>query len=77
MNIIQDTLSDAILLSVFDFVACFFVLYFISFFIRALGFLSRILLKKQVRQSSGKDLSGCGARGKTTHLPHHPLYEAE
>jgi len=46
MNIIQDTLSDAILLSVFDFVACFFVLYFISFFIRALGFLSRILHKK-------------------------------
>ncbi len=46
MNMIQDTMSGAIFLSVFDFVACFFVLYFISFFIRALGFLSRIGHKK-------------------------------
>jgi len=41
MRIIQDTVSGAILLSVFDFVACFFVLYFISFFIRALIFLRK------------------------------------
>lgn len=41
MNIIQDTISGAILLSVFDFIACFFVLYFISFFIRALNFLNK------------------------------------
>lgn len=37
MAIIPDTLSGALLLSVFDFVACFFVLYFISFFIRGLN----------------------------------------
>jgi hypothetical protein len=41
MKIIQDTISGAILLSVFDFVACFFVLYFISFFIKALIFLRK------------------------------------
>ncbi len=41
MAIIQDTLSGAIFLSVFDFIACFFVLYFISFFIRALKFLNK------------------------------------
>jgi hypothetical protein len=38
-------MSGAILLSVFDFVACFLVLYLISFFIRALGFLNKILQK--------------------------------
>lgn len=37
MAIIPDTLSGALLLSVFDFIACFFVLYFISFFIRGLN----------------------------------------
>jgi hypothetical protein len=41
MNIIQDTISGAVLLSIFDFVACFFVLYFISFFIKALIFLKK------------------------------------
>jgi hypothetical protein len=48
MNIIQDTLSGAVFLSIFDFIACFFVLYFISFFIRALGFLNKIFEKKSV-----------------------------
>ena len=41
MRIIQDTISGAILLSVFDYVACFFVLYFISYFIKALIFLRK------------------------------------
>jgi len=41
MSIIQDTISGAILLSAFDFIACFFVLYFISFFIRALNFFNK------------------------------------
>ena len=41
MMIIQDTISGAILLSVFDYVACFFVLYFISYFIKALIFLRK------------------------------------
>ncbi len=37
------------ILSAFDFVACFFVLYFISFFIRALGFISKVLGKKSLK----------------------------
>lgn len=40
MAIIPDTLSGALVLSVFDFVACFFVLWGISFLIRGLGFIS-------------------------------------
>ncbi len=47
MNLIQDTMSGAFLLSAFDFVACFFVLYFISFFIRALQFFSKKPDKKE------------------------------
>ncbi len=44
MNIIQDTISGAVLLSVFDFVACFFVLYFIAFFIKALRLIEIYLI---------------------------------
>ncbi|GAB6171117.1 hypothetical protein JCM15765_05950 [Paradesulfitobacterium aromaticivorans] len=40
MAIIPDTLSGALVLSVFDFVACFFVLWGISFLIKGLGFIS-------------------------------------
>lgn len=40
MAIIPDTLSGALVLSVFDFVACFFVLWGISFLIRGLSFVS-------------------------------------
>ena len=40
MAIIPDTLSGALVLSIFDFVACFFVLWGISFLIRGLGFIS-------------------------------------
>lgn len=35
-GIIEDTVNGAVLLSVFDFVMCFFVLYFFGWFIRAL-----------------------------------------
>lgn len=40
MAIIPNTLSGALVLSVFDFVACFFVLWGISFLIRGLGYIS-------------------------------------
>ncbi|MHB1407778.1 MAG: hypothetical protein ACYCV0_19590 [Desulfitobacteriaceae bacterium] len=40
MAIIPDTFSGALVLSVFDFVACFFVLWGISFLIRGLGFIN-------------------------------------
>jgi hypothetical protein len=40
MNIIQDTIYGALLLSIFDFIACFFVLYFIGLFIKALPLLN-------------------------------------
>lgn len=35
-GVIEDTVSGAFLLSVFDFVMCFFVLYFFGFIIRGL-----------------------------------------
>ncbi len=37
-DIVSDTLHGAVVLSVFDFFACFFVLYFISLFIRAITY---------------------------------------
>lgn len=40
MAIIPDTFSGALILSVFDFVACFFVLWGISFLIRGASFVS-------------------------------------
>jgi len=58
MNIIQDTISGALILSVFDFVACFFVLYFISFFIRAIRLLD---LKKAAPKDVGVVAVGTGA----------------
>jgi len=51
MNIIQDTMNGAIILSVFDFIACFFVLYLISLFIRALGFLAKFFTEKPYRKT--------------------------
>jgi hypothetical protein len=36
--IVPDTVWGALVLSVFDFIACFFVLYFISFFIRGITY---------------------------------------
>jgi len=39
MAIIPDTLQGAIVLSLFDFVACFFVLWGISYIIKLLGFI--------------------------------------
>ncbi len=41
MSIIQDTITGALMLSIFDFIACFFVLYFIGIFIKILPFLKR------------------------------------
>lgn len=50
-SIIPDTLGGALILSVFDFIACFFVLYFISFFIKGITFLDKIIpLPKADRQ---------------------------
>lgn len=40
MAIIPDTLSGALVLSVFDFIACFCVLWGISFVIRGVSFVS-------------------------------------
>ncbi len=39
--IIHDTVGGALILSVFDFLTCFFVLYFIGLVIRALSLLNR------------------------------------
>jgi len=39
MAIIPDTLQGALVLSAFDFVACFFVLWGISYLIKGLGFI--------------------------------------
>jgi hypothetical protein len=40
MAIIPDTLQGAVVLSCFDFVACFFVLWGISYCIKGMGYLS-------------------------------------
>lgn len=45
MAIIPDTLSGALVLSIFDFVACFFVLWGISFFIKGMSFINSKLTK--------------------------------
>jgi hypothetical protein len=50
--IIPDTLQGAIVLSVFDFIACFFVLWGISFFIKALGIVDKKLLKNADNKAS-------------------------
>lgn len=44
--IVSDTIGGALVLSVFDFIACFFVLYFISFFIRGITYLDEKLLSQ-------------------------------
>lgn len=44
--IVSDTIWGALALSIFDFVACFFVLYFISFFIRGITYVDEKLLSK-------------------------------
>lgn len=53
MAIIPDTLSGAIVLSVFDFVACFFVLWGISFLIRGLGYFSKRFPEKLKEDKKG------------------------
>ncbi|HVI43035.1 MAG TPA: hypothetical protein VM577_20705 [Anaerovoracaceae bacterium] len=46
--IVSDTIQGALVLSAFDFVACFFVLYFISFFIRGITYLDERIPKSKV-----------------------------
>lgn len=41
-SLIQDTLSGALLLSVFDFFACFLVLYFIGLIIKGVSWIIQI-----------------------------------
>jgi hypothetical protein len=50
LTAIPDTVNGAIILSVFDFIACFFVLWFISFFIKGLSFIcQKIEAKKEAK----------------------------
>ena len=49
-SIVPDTINGALVLSIFDFVTCFFVLYFISFFIRGITFIDERLEKKKKQQ---------------------------
>ncbi len=49
--IIHDTVGGALILSVFDFIACFFVLYFIGLVIRALSLLNRKETPIQTKRS--------------------------
>lgn len=39
VSLIPDTVQGTVILSVFDFFACFFVLYFIGLIIKGLGFI--------------------------------------
>jgi hypothetical protein len=50
-SIEPDTVNGALLLSVFDFITCFFVLYFISFFIKGITFIDEKLEKRNKNQS--------------------------
>ena len=53
-SIVPDTVNGALLLSVFDFITCFFVLYFISFFIRGITFIDE-KLEKRKKEHDGTD----------------------
>lgn len=46
-NIVSDTIHGALILSVFDFFACFFVLYFISIFIKGITYFDEKLVKSE------------------------------
>jgi hypothetical protein len=46
-EIVSDTIQGALILSIFDFFACFFVLYFISFFIRGITYFDEKLAKRE------------------------------
>lgn len=55
-EIVSDTIQGALILSVFDFFACFFVLYFISFFIRGITYIDEKLPKtkdKKITREKG------------------------
>ena len=51
-SIVSDTLQGALALSVFDFVACFFVLYFISLFIRGISYIDERMSKPEEESKS-------------------------
>ena len=53
--IVSDTIQGALALSVFDFVTCFFVLYFISFFIRGITYLDERLAKAAEEKAPKKE----------------------
>lgn len=55
--IVSDTIWGALALSIFDFVACFFVLYFISFFIRAITYVDEKLLSKGAQDKIDEKIS--------------------
>lgn len=52
--IVSDTIWGALALSIFDFVACFFVLYFISFFIRGITYVDEKFLSKGDQDKIGE-----------------------
>lgn len=54
-SIVTDTIQGALALSIFDFVACFFVLYFISFFIRGITYLDEKILLPSANQKKLED----------------------
>ncbi|MEI8215764.1 MAG: hypothetical protein WCF96_01580 [Eubacteriales bacterium] len=54
-NIVSDTVNGALILSIFDFFACFFVLYFISFFIRGITYFDEKLVKRENRKKLEKE----------------------
>ena len=54
-DIVSDTVNGALILSIFDFFACFFVLYFISFFIRGITYFDEKLVKRENRKKLEKE----------------------
>jgi len=53
--IVSDTIHGALILSVFDFIACFFVLYFISLFIRGVTFFDERIAKSEEIKNKKKE----------------------
>jgi len=51
--IVSNTVHGALMLSIFDFVACFFVLYFISFFIRGITYFD----EKAAKAAKAKEIA--------------------
>ena len=53
-SIVPDTINGALVLSIFDFITCFFVLYFISFFIRGITLVDEKLEKRKKEKDAAK-----------------------